>query len=177
MNRPLITVLGATGAQGGSVARALLADPERRYRVRAITRRPDGPAARMLAALGAEVVAADLDDARSLVRAFGGSHGVFAMTDYWEHGSPEREIRQAAHIAQAARAAGIAHVVWSTLEDTRARIAADDPRFPTRAGRFKVAHLDAKAEADAAFAAEGVPTTRLYLSFFWENLFDAGLAP
>src|SRR5262245_8436892 len=75
----VITVFGATGAQGGGLARAILADPARRFRVRAVTRKPDSPAARALAAKGAEVVAADLDDAASVRRAMDGAHGAFCV--------------------------------------------------------------------------------------------------
>jgi uncharacterized protein YbjT (DUF2867 family) len=76
----LIAVLGATGAQGGGLVRAILADPARTFAVRAISRRVDSPAARTLASLGAEVVQGDLDDLPSLKRAFAGAHGVFGVT-------------------------------------------------------------------------------------------------
>ena len=118
-DRKIIAVIGATGAQGGGLARAILADPERRFGVRAVTRKPDSDKARALSAAGAEVVAADADDPPSLERAFPGVHGAFVVTNFWEHFSPERELKQAAAMARATRAAGVAHVVWSTLEDTR----------------------------------------------------------
>jgi uncharacterized protein YbjT (DUF2867 family) len=173
--QPIITVLGATGAQGGGLVRAILADPARRHAVRAVTRKPDSPAARALSALGAEVVAADLDDSASLERAFAGAHGVFAVTNFWEHLSPERELAQAGNIAQAAGAAGVAHVIWSTLEDTRLKVPLSDPRMPTLMGRYKVPHFDAKGEADALFAA--LPTTLLRTSFYWDNLIHFGMGP
>ena len=91
----LIAVTGATGAQGGGLVRAALADPQRRFAVRALTRRPLSDGALALAGAGAEVVAADLDDPASLDRAFEGAHGVFAVTNFWEHFSPEREVQQA----------------------------------------------------------------------------------
>ncbi|MGZ5715519.1 MAG: NmrA family NAD(P)-binding protein [Caldimonas sp.] len=177
MTRPVITVLGATGAQGGGAARALLADPAHRFAVRAVTRKPDSPAALALAAAGAEIVQADLDDPASLSRAFAGAHGVFAVTNFWEHFSPERELAQAGAIAGAARDAGVGHLVWSTLEDTRRFVPLDDERLPTLMGRYKVPHFDVKGEADALFAAAGVPTTLLLTSFYWDNLIHFGMGP
>jgi uncharacterized protein YbjT (DUF2867 family) len=100
-----IAVVGATGAQGGGLVRAILADPERRFAVRAITRKTDSDKARALAAGGAEVVAGDADDPPSLERAFAGAHGAFLVTNFWEHFSPERELKQAAAMARATRAA------------------------------------------------------------------------
>ncbi len=173
--KPLIAVIGATGAQGGGLVRAILADPARRFVVRAITRRPDGDAARALVARGAEVVAGDLDDPASLTRALEGAHGVFAVTNFWEHFSPERELAQAHNIARAAQAADIAHVIWSTLEDTRLEVPLDDSRMPTLMGRYKVPHFDAKGQADALFA--HLPTTFLRTSFYWDNLIHFGMGP
>jgi len=160
MTTETITVFGATGAQGGGLARAILADPQRRFGLRAVTRRPDAPAARALADAGAEIAVADLDDAASIRVAMQGAHGVFAVTNFWEHFSPERELAQAANLADAARDAQVPHLVWSTLEDTRRWVPLDDDRMPTLMGRYKVPHFDAKGEADALFAARGVPTTR-----------------
>jgi len=147
----IIAVVGATGAQGGGLVRAILADPARRFAARAITRKTDSDKAKALAAAGAEVVAGDADDPASLERAFKGAHGAFLVTNFWEHFSPERELNQAAAMARATRAAGIAHAVWSTLEDTRRDIPLDDPRLKTLQGKYKVPHFDAKGEADAIF--------------------------
>jgi uncharacterized protein YbjT (DUF2867 family) len=175
--RPLIAVLGATGAQGGGLVRALLADPQRRYAVRALTRRPTGPEATALAALGADICTADLDDRASLVDAFAAADGLFAVTNFWEHGSPERELQQARHIAEAARVARVGHVVWSTLEDTRTAIAAAGSDIPMLPGGWRVPHFDAKGAADRVFVEAGVPTTFLHTSFFWENLVAFGMGP
>ena len=175
--RKIIAVVGATGAQGGSLVRAVLADADGAWRVRALTRDPQSAKARALAEAGAEVVAADLDDAESLARAFAGADAAFGVTNFWEHMSPEREGRQARHIAEAARRAGVRHVVWSTLEDTRERVPLDDDRMPTLMDRYKVPHFDAKGEADAAFRELGVPTTFFRTTFYWENLIHFGLGP
>lgn len=175
--QPTIAVFGATGAQGGGVARAILEDPKRRFHLRAVTRKPDGPAAKSLASAGAEVVAADLDDAASVGRAMQGAHGAFCVTSFWEHLSPEREVAQAGAMARAAAAAGVAHVVWSTLEDTRDFVKPGSGHMPVLMGKYNVPHFDGKGEANRAFAALRVPTTLLYTSFYWDNLIHFGMQP
>ena len=176
-DRKLITVFGATGAQGGGLARAILDDPQGGFALRAVTRHVDSDKARALAAAGAEVVAADLDEPGSVERAMQGAYGVYAVTNFWEHFSPEKELAQARTLAQAAKAAGVRHLVWSTLEDTRRKVPLDDPRMPTLMERYKVPHFDAKGEADDLFRAAGVPTTFLLTSFYWDNLIHFGMGP
>jgi uncharacterized protein YbjT (DUF2867 family) len=171
----IIAVVGATGVQGGGLARAILAEPNSGFSVRAITRDPNKDNAKALAAKGAEVVSANLDDVESLKKAFAGAHGVFAVTNFWEHFSAEKEKAQAKNIADAAKAAGVKHVIWSTLEDTRQFMSADDKRMPLLQEKYRVPHFDAKAEANAFFS--GVPSTMLITSFYWDNLFMFGLAP
>ncbi len=179
MPRRIIAVVGATGAQGGGLVRAILRDPEGGFAVRAITRNPDSPAGRDLTKLGAEVVMADVEDRASLERAFKGAYGAYCVTFFWAHMSPEREKAEASAMAQAAKRAGIQHAVWSTLEDTRQFVPLGDTRIPTLMGHYKVPHFDAKAEADAYFGTLGVPTTYLITSFYWENFihFGMGLKP
>jgi uncharacterized protein YbjT (DUF2867 family) len=172
-----IAVFGATGAQGGGLARAILDDPEGGFSARAITRNVDSDKARELAAAGAEVVAADLDDAASVERALQGAYGAYCLTNFWEHFSPEKELSQARNLAQAAKAAGVQHVIWSTLEDTRRKVPLDDARMPTLMGHYKVPHFDAKGEAEAFFREAGVPTTFLLTSFYWDNLIHFGMEP
>lgn len=176
-DRKIIAVVGATGAQGGGLVRAILADREQRFAVRAITRKTDSDKARALAAAGAEVVAGDADEQGSLERAFAGAHGAFLVTNFWEHFSPERELKQAATMARATKAAGVKHAVWSTLEDTRRDFPIDDPRLKTLQGKYKVPHFDAKGEADAIFAAEAAPTSYLLVAFYWENFIYFGQGP
>jgi uncharacterized protein YbjT (DUF2867 family) len=172
-----IVVFGATGAQGGGLARAILTDPQRRFRVRAVTRNPQSPAARALASAGADVVAADLDDLASVARAMAGAHGAFCVTNFWEHLSPQKEVAQAHNMAAAASAAGVAHVIWSTLEDTREYIPLASGRLPVLMGRYLVPHFDGKGEANRAFTDRAVPTTLLYTSFYWDNLVHFGMQP
>jgi uncharacterized protein YbjT (DUF2867 family) len=173
----LITVFGATGAQGGGLARAILDDPEGGFAVRAVTRHADSDKARALAAAGAEVVTADLDDPAGVERAMQGAHGAYCVTNFWEHFSPEKELAQARTLAQAAKAAGVKHVIWSTLEDTRRTVPLDDARMPTLMGRYKVPHFDAKGEAEAFFRDAGVPVTFLLTSFYWDNFIHFGMGP
>ena len=176
-DKKIIAVLGATGAQGGGLARAILEDVEGGFALRAITRRPDSDQARALADAGAEVVQADLDDQASLEAAFEGAYGVFGVTNFWEHFSPEKETAQGRNIARAAKAADVAHVIWSTFEDVRDFVPLDDDRLPTLMERYKVPHFDAKAEANSAFTDAGVPTTFLHTSFYWDNFIHSGSGP
>ena len=173
----IIAVTGATGAQGGGLVRAILADPSGEFTARAITRNPESDAAVALRDQGVEVVKADLDDEASLRRAFAGAHGAFCVTNFWEHFDPEREKTQAGNLARAARAAGVSHAIWSTLEDVRQYVAPDHDRIPTLAGGYKVPHMDAKGEANDLFRAAGVPTTYLYTSFYWDNMISFGMGP
>lgn len=166
-DKKIIAVLGATGAQGGGLVDAVLADPDGPFRVRAITRSATAPKAVALADRGAEVVEASLEDEDSLLKAFEGAHGVFVVTNFWESFSADVELAQAARAARAVKAAGVAHVVWSTLEDTRGVL---DGRVPVLQERYTVPHFDAKAEADEFFRASGVPTTFLRTTFYWDNL-------
>jgi uncharacterized protein YbjT (DUF2867 family) len=176
MANRIITVFGATGAQGGGLARALLADPASGFTVRAVTRKPDSDAGRALAKAGAEVVAADMDDAASVQRAMSGAYGAFCVTNFWEHFSPEKELAQAGAMADAAAQAGVQHVIWSTLEDTRTFLVPDGKRMPVLMGKYNVPHFDAKGEANALFTSK-VPTTLLYTSFYWDNLIHFGMGP
>jgi uncharacterized protein YbjT (DUF2867 family) len=176
-DKKIIAVVGATGAQGGGLVRAILADRQSEFAVRALTRHTDSDKARALASAGAEVVSADLDDQASLERAFAGAHGVFALTNFWEHFSPEKELAQAGNQARAAKAANVHHVIWSTLEDTRRWVPLGDNRMPTLQGRYKVPHFDAKGEADQIFRVLGVPTTFLLTAFYWDNLIHFGAGP
>jgi uncharacterized protein YbjT (DUF2867 family) len=176
MTKKIITVFGSTGAQGGGLARAILADPKSEFAVRAVTRKPDSDSARALTAAGAEVVVADLDDAASVQRAMSGAHGAFCVTNFWEHVSPEKELAQAATLADAAARAGVKHVVWSTLEDTRAFFPADGKRMPVLMGKYNVPHFDAKGEANRYFVGR-VPTTLLMASFYWDNMIHFGAGP
>ena len=175
--KKIIAIVGATGAQGGGLAQAILDDSHSPFAVRAVTRNPTSDAAQALAGRGAEVVRADLDDLESLKQAFAGCYGAFCITNFWEHFSAEREKAQVANLAKAAKDTGLYHVIWSTLEDTRDRLPTDDDRMPVLQGSYNVPHFDAKGEANQLFRDQGVPTTYLVTSFYWENFIYFGAGP
>jgi len=176
-DKKIIAVAGATGAQGGGLVRAILADKRGSFTARAITRDPASDKAKALVALGAEVVQADVDDVDSLQRAFAGAHGAYCVTFFWAHMDPERERAEARNLAEAAKQAKVSHAIWSTLEDTRKLVPLSDNRMPTLRGKYKVPHFDAKGEADGIFTELGVPTTFLVASYYWDNLIYFGQGP
>jgi uncharacterized protein YbjT (DUF2867 family) len=106
-----VLVTGATGKQGGAVAEQLL---RRGFSVRALTRKPDSPAAKALAGQGAEIVQGDLDDAPSLQRALAGAWGIWAVQNTWEAGV-EREEEQGKRLAKLARESGVQHYVYTSV--------------------------------------------------------------
>ncbi|WP_026935282.1 NmrA/HSCARG family protein [Christiangramia echinicola] len=176
-NKKIIAVVGATGAQGGGLVRAILNDPNGGFKPRAITRNPSSEKAKKLKEMGAEVVEANIDNKESITKAFKGAYGAFCVTNFWEHFSPEKEMQQAKNMAEAGKDAGIEHVIWSTLEDTRKWIPLDDDRMPTLMEKYKVPHFDGKGEADEYFSDSGVPYTLLFTSFYWDNFIHFGMAP
>jgi uncharacterized protein YbjT (DUF2867 family) len=177
MEKKIIAVAGATGAQGGGLTRAILADPSGGFAVRALTRDVNSDKAKALAKSGAEVVAANVDDAASMKKAFKGADAAYCVTFFWDHFSPEREKAQAYNMAVAAKDAGLKHVIWSTFEDTRKSIPLSDDRMPTLQGKYKVPHFDSKAEANPYFTEAGLPVTFLLTSFYWDNLIHFGMGP
>ena len=168
-DKKVIAVAGATGAQGGGAVRAILADPDAEFAVRALTRNPDSPAAVELAELGAEVVRADFYDEASVHKAFEGAYGAFLVTNFWAHGSAAKETREIEVLVRAAKATGLRHVVWSTLEDTRELLPLEDERMPVLQEKYNVPHFDAKGEANELFRQAGVPTTFLNTTFFFQG--------
>jgi uncharacterized protein YbjT (DUF2867 family) len=176
-DKKIIAVVGATGTQGGGLVRAILGDSSSSFAVRALTRNFESEKALELAKLGAEVVKADLDSGPSVRAAFDGAFGAFCVTSFFEHFVPEKELVQAAAMAQAAQQAGLKHVVWSTYEDTRKLVPLTDDRMPTLMEKYKVPQFDAKAEANKAFSQFGVPVTYMLTSFYWENLIYMGMGP
>jgi uncharacterized protein YbjT (DUF2867 family) len=143
MTKQIVAVLGGTGLQGGGVVDALLrAD---KFAVRVASRNPASDAALALAARGVEVVKADLLDPSSLRSALGGAHGAFVVTNYWDPAQMPRETEIGKSAVQAARAAGVKHLIWSTLPDCE----------KLSGGRLKVAHFSGKARVDATVKAAG----------------------
>ena len=176
-NKKIIAVVGATGAQGGGLVKAVLNASNSEFTVRAITRNANSDKAKELLQTGVEVVEADVNDKQSLINAFKGAYGAFCVTFFWEHFSPEKENEHAKNMAEAAKEAGVKHVVWSTLEDTRKWIPLEDERMPTLMGKYKVPHFDAKGESNRYFVESGIPYTLLNTSFYWDNFIYFGLGP
>jgi uncharacterized protein YbjT (DUF2867 family) len=175
--KKIITVFGATGAQGGGLAHSILRDENSAFSVRAVTRDINSDKAQALAKLGAEVVAADIDDPAAIEQVLDGAYGAYFVTFFWSHFSAEKETAEAAMFASAAKKAGIQHAIWSTLEDTRRQIPLSDDRMPTLQGKYKVPHFDGKGEADRFFNEATVPTTFLLASFYWDNFIYFGAGP
>ena len=155
----VVAVTGATGRQGGAVARHLLSDG---WRVRALTRKPQGAAARRLATLGAQVVRADLADVGALVQAFRGSHGVFSVQNPMISGV-EAEVVHGRNVGDAARKAGVRHVVYAS--------AGIDGRV-TGVGSW-----DSKVRVQAYLEDLGVPLTVLRPVAFMELMTDSSFFP
>ncbi|KAF7595951.1 hypothetical protein BBP40_004097 [Aspergillus hancockii] len=158
----LITVFGATGNQGGSVVRHILSDPElsREFTIRAITRDASKPAAQSLSKLGVELIEADLNSKSSVATAIKGSHTVFLVTNYWETAQPEVERLQGKIAADAAREAGVKHMIFSSLL----------PVAKITGGRLKhVPHFDGKAEIEEYIRTTGVPCTFFLPGYFMSN--------
>lgn len=154
-NRMKIAVFGATGAQGGSVARNLLA--RNRFDVRAITRKTDSAAAQALRELGAEVVHGDLDDPSSLAAALDGVDGVFGVTNFWEHF--DKEGPQGRNLVKAVADAKVKHFVFSTLP----------PIEKATGGALRSPHFDLKAEHEEYARSLGIPATFIHVPFYYEN--------
>ena len=146
-----ILVCGATGSQGGAVARSLL---QRGFRVGALTRDPQKPEARALAEQGAEVVQGDMEDRSSVDRALEGAYGIFSMQNFWETGY-DREVRQGKTVADAAKAAGVEHFVYSSVGSAHRRTG--------------IAHFDSKWEVEEHVRQIGLPYTILRPVFFMQN--------
>lgn len=161
--RPLITVFGATGSQGGAVLRSLVRTGQ--YSIRAITRNPDSKKGKILASIPCVTVAkADLDDASSLPAAIEGAYGVFLVTNYWAHVSEEKEKLQIKSTIDACAAANVQHIVWSTLDNTKGTY--------TPVGELThVPHFQCKYDMDERFPKES--TTFLRCCAYYENFIGA----
>ncbi|KAK0457216.1 putative hscarg dehydrogenase [Desarmillaria tabescens] len=170
MSPKVIVVFGATGQQGGSVAASFLKNKD--YTVRAVTRNPDSDKAKALAANGAQVVAADLDDYKSLVKAFQGASVAFGVTDFWTllpivglDGAFEGEIQQGKNLANAAAATPtLEHYVWSSLPSATT----------TTQGKVFVPHVDSKARVDE-YIHSTLPDLAKKTTFFWAGFYATNL--
>lgn len=160
-NKKVIVVFGATGAQGGSVARAIL--ESKKFAVRALTRDVTRPKALALQALGAELVKGDLNDEASVETALKGAYGAFVVTNFWDHHSKEKEVCQGKLVADTAKRLGLKHVVYSGLENVK-RLSG---------GKLEVPHFDGKGEVEEYFWSIGVPMTSTRLAAYFENFLSS----
>jgi len=158
-SKPVITVFGATGSQGGGVLRALVRTGK--YSIRAVTRNPDGKKAKVLATIPCVTpVKADLDDASSIAAAVEGAYGVFLVTNYWAHMSEDKEKQQIQAVIDACSAANIQHIVWSTLDNTKGT-------YEPVGNLTYVPHFQCKFDMDDKFPQES--TTFLRCCAYYEN--------
>jgi uncharacterized protein YbjT (DUF2867 family) len=156
----IILVTGATGRQGGAVARELLA---RGHRVRAMTRKPDSDKAQGLADLGAQVVRGDFDDPKSLPKAIKGAWGAFAVHDSWEAGV-EREQEQGKRFARLCKEAGVSHYVYSSVGSAHRRTG--------------IPHFESKWHIEETIRQlDLLSYTVIRPVFFMENFLSPGLLP
>ncbi|KAM9098208.1 nmrA-like family domain-containing protein 1 [Sarcophilus harrisii] len=157
-DKKLVVVFGATGAQGGSVARTLLEDGT--FKVRVVTRNPKQKAAEYLRNQGAEVVRGDQDDEKSLEPALAGAYAAFIVTNYWENLNQEQEIKQGKLLADLSKRLGLNYVIYSGLENVK----------KLTGGQLIVRHFDGKGEVEEYFRALGVPMISVRLPCYFENL-------
>jgi len=161
--KKVVVVFGATGVQGGSVAKAILGDPKMKesWVVRGVTRDTSKPSAKALQELGAETVAADLNDASTLKNAMKGAYAVFAVTNFWESQSADVEIKQGKAMADAAKEAGVQHYVWSSLLNVT----------DLSKGKLDhVHHFDSKAKVEDYIRSIGIPASFFLPGFYMSNL-------
>ena len=153
-NEKTILITGATGKQGGATIRHLV--KRGGFKLRAMTRKPDSDAAKAVAALGAEVVAGDLNDAASLERAVKGAWGVFAVQNTWEAGV-EGEEEQGKRLAKIARDKGVQHFVYTSVGSANRKTG--------------IPHFDNKFRVEETLKQLGFPShVILRPVFFMENL-------
>ncbi|KAL1915215.1 uncharacterized protein VTP21DRAFT_7491 [Calcarisporiella thermophila] len=164
-DKPIVVVAGATGAQGGSVARALLQTGK--YHVRAITRNPDSEKARQLATQGAEVVKGNLSSIEDMRRCFTGAYAVYAVTNPYDPNNKKQgeEFRQGKNMADAALAKGVQHYIWSTLISIE----------KSSGGKFKVEEFDAKERVEEYVKKIGLPATFVNLGSYYENFIQSNI--
>ncbi|KAI1819165.1 NmrA-like family protein [Xylaria intraflava] len=159
----IIVVFGATGKQGGAIVNQFVNDPKLKdsWTVRGVTRDVNKDSSKRLASKGVEVVAADLNDKASLVKALSGSDTAFAVTNYWEHMDMKLEETQGRNIADAAKEAGVKHFIWSTLFNVT----------KLSGGKLaRVYHFDSKAHVEEYVRSLGIPATFFAPGFYMSNI-------
>ncbi|OBT75595.1 hypothetical protein VF21_05854 [Pseudogymnoascus sp. 05NY08] len=168
--KKIIVVFGATGAQGGSVIKSILGDSKAaaQFKIRAVTRDPSKPSAKALADQGCELVTADLNNEKDVARVFKGAYGAFAVTNFWETGDPDVEIKQGKNVADAAKETGLQHLVWSSLIDATKL---------SKGVLAKVAHFDSKAAVEEYIRTLGINASFFRPGYYMSNLLRGGIVP
>ncbi|MEP0829443.1 MAG: NmrA/HSCARG family protein [bacterium] len=154
MDKRTILVTGATGWQGGSVARFLLKDGK--FSVRALTRKPDSETARELSKMGVEIFKGNLSDINLIRPAVKDCYGVFGVTNFWEHF--DKEYEHGMNLLRAVKEAGVKHYVFSSL-----------PHPKSFGYNNPVPHFEIKAQVEEAIRKEGIPATFIHVAFYYEN--------
>ncbi len=158
MQQKIILVTGGTGAQGGSVAKALLA--QNKFAVRILTRNANSQNAMTLKELGAEVITGDMNDIESLKTAMQDCYGVYGVTNFWEHF--ENEYQQGKNMVHAVKATGISHFIFHTLPDYN----------KLSNGKYPTPHCDMKAALQEYTKLLNIPATFLQVAFYYENFLN-----
>lgn len=161
--KKLITVFGATGAQGGGIVSLFLNDPKlkKEWKIRGVTRNVSGESSQKLVAQGVEMITADMNDKPTLVKAMEGSHVVFAVTNYWEYLDMQVEIRQGKNLADAAKEAGVKRYIWSSLLNIKEL---------TNGALPDVYHFDSKAAVESYVRELGLDASFFLAGFYMPNL-------
>jgi len=156
--KKLVTVVGATGAQGGSIVHYLLASGE--FQVRGITRDVKSAAAQALAKKGVEVVAGNVLEPETIKKAIAGSYGLFTVTNFWEQDQMGKEFEIGKKLVDLAKEAKITHFIWSTLAD-----AEEESK-----GKYHVEHFTHKAKVEQYAKSAGFPYhTYIAAPFYYQN--------
>lgn len=174
-SKKIIAVIGSTGMQGGGLVQAMLKDNDKSpFQVRALTRNPDKESAVALREAGADVVAFDMDGrVEEMAKALVGVHGLFVVTNYWEHFDQDRESKQAQAVIEAGEMAGVKHYVWSTLEDTSPFFdSLPEAQRPQKINGMYVPFFDVKEQTNKHFPKE--KSTMLYTSAYLQDLYNYG---
>ncbi|WRT63446.1 uncharacterized protein IL334_000351 [Kwoniella shivajii] len=163
MSQKILVVLGATGKQGGSVIKSILADPKAKslFKLRAITRDTTKESAKALESQGVETVSADLGNKESLIKAFQGAYAVFSVTDYWSTMDTNVEYSQGKAAADAAKETGVQHFVWSSLLNTTKS---------TNGKLSNIEHFDTKAAVEEYIRSIDLPASFYLPGFYMSNI-------
>lgn len=164
----ILTVFGATGNQGGSVIKTILADPvlSKEFKIRGVTRDVSKPAAKALSEKGVEMVVADMSSQEAVAPALKDAHTVFLVTNFWETMSKDVEVGHGKTVTDAAKAAGVQHLIFSSLINVTK---------VTKGRLSHVKHFDGKAEVEDYIRASGIPCSFVLAGAFMQNFLQQNI--